>query len=258
MSVRGLWCFSAAVAAGCHAWVVVSVLRNPPSAEIDDALAGNFVVELAPTYTTSLVPAETVPLGALSSASVESAAVVSSTTPARTLVDTPPVERAPVEPEVALPEPEPKVETKPSQEDHSKSSKEEKVSAASAASQAAAPAPIVAPIAKAPTAPQMGDTPQSRRAKLTWHKAIAMHIEKFKRYPAVANERRVPGTVIIEFTIDRQGSVRAREVQQSSGSVALDEAAIDMLQRASPLPHAPSDVGGTSFKMEIPIVFKLP
>ena len=101
-------------------------------------------------------------------------------------------------------------------------------------------------------------SPQSQRAKLTWLRAISVHLERYKRYPAMAIEKRVPGTVRVHFTIDREGHVTASAVTSSAGVTSLDQAALEMLMRAQPLPHPPRDIPGEQFAFTVPVVFKLP
>ena len=49
----------------------------------------------------------------------------------------------------------------------------------------------------------------------------------------------------------------ASRVVRSSGSSALDEEALAVLQRASPLPAPPAQVGGTTFDLTLPIQFRI-
>ncbi|MBS0241398.1 MAG: energy transducer TonB [Proteobacteria bacterium] len=122
----------------------------------------------------------------------------------------------------------------------------------------AAPPPVEEPPSTVAKAPQIGISPTARRARTTWYRAIAMHLERYKRYPAAASAMRSTGTVQIAFVIDREGTVRGARIAQSSGSDILDAAALDLLSRAGKLPVAPSEISGSQFQLAVPIVFKLP
>jgi TonB family protein len=52
---------------------------------------------------------------------------------------------------------------------------------------------------------------------------------------------RKSGTVILEFSIIQDGSVRGLKVAQSSGDPSLDRAAHGAILNASPLPHLPME-----------------
>lgn len=252
------WFLGFAVAAGLHIGVAAAVLSAGAEPDADLVLTGSYVVELAPSYTTAAVQPTPVTLGALSSESAESAPAVAATPPVPQQIELPSVERAPTEPDVALPEPTSKAEQKPAETEPTQSPTEQNVSSASIASQAAAPPRIDTPEAKTPTAPQVGISAQTQRAKMTWHKAVGMHLERFKRYPAAADHQRIPGTVLVEFSIDRDGLLTMKSIRQSSGWDMLDGAALDLLRRASPLPRPPKELDAASLTLTVPVVFKLP
>ncbi|MFP1133309.1 TonB family protein [Asticcacaulis sp. W401b] len=114
---------------------------------------------------------------------------------------------------------------------------------------AATPAPeTTAPAAKpVPPAPSAATTPQ------TWQTQLLSHIEKHKRYPAAARGRQ--GVVQVRFKMDREGRVLSSSVSRSSGSGALDRAALDTLKRASPLPKPPADIPGNPIELAFDIEF---
>lgn len=66
-------------------------------------------------------------------------------------------------------------------------------------------------------------------------------LAKHKRYPAAAKKDKQDGVVQLAFTIDRAGNVLSRSIHKSSGYPLLDQAALEMLKDASPLPAVPDD-----------------
>lgn len=68
-------------------------------------------------------------------------------------------------------------------------------------------------------------------------------------YPASARQRRIEGTVLIRIDVDRDGRAAGCRVAQSSGCVALDQAALTAARRWQ-FVHGPGSV-------EVPFVFEL-
>jgi protein TonB len=118
-----------------------------------------------------------------------------------------------------------------------------------------APKKEVTPPVPEATAPP---PPRPSAAQVTsWQRKIAAEIERHKRYPAAARERREIGVTQLAFTIDRQGMVVASRVLRSSGYAALDQEAIATAQRAQPFPPPPLNLLGATFEFSVPIRFKL-
>src|SRR5262249_49624348 len=65
---------------------------------------------------------------------------------------------------------------------------------------------------------------------------IATRIQRALRYPAIARTRGVAGEALVAFEIGADGSPRRLELVTSSGSGALDRAALEAVERAAPLP----------------------
>ncbi len=65
-------------------------------------------------------------------------------------------------------------------------------------------------------------------------------IARNARYPAEARALRVAGVTRLAFSLDRSGQVVESWIQKSSGSSALDVAALEALERAQPLPPMPA------------------
>lgn len=98
-------------------------------------------------------------------------------------------------------------------------------------------------------------TEQAERAR--YELEISAWIQRHKFYPADAGGRE--GRAVVRMRIDRAGNVRYYAIEQSSGMVALDSAALDMIRRANPVPAVPTSYqSGNLVEFLIPITFKAP
>ena len=68
--------------------------------------------------------------------------------------------------------------------------------------------------------------------------------------------KQVPSTTV-RFTLFKDGTIRNPTVTDSSGSKALDTAAIAAVQNAVPYPSFPEGQEGNSLRLELPIIFEL-
>jgi len=93
----------------------------------------------------------------------------------------------------------------------------------------------------------------SPAAEARWQAQLLARLERHKRYPASARARRIEGVVQLAFGLDASGGVTTVRVARSSGSPDLDEAALAMVRRASPLPAPPA--GPTT--VTVPVRFDL-
>lgn len=128
----------------------------------------------------------------------------------------------------------------------------------------APPAPVVsAPSVSVPVAGPPAPTPPPAAAKtgrshsVAYSALVRRHLESFKAYPRSAKRRREEGTATLTFVIDRQGRVLTARLAKSSGHEALDQAALEMVQAADPLPVPPPDIAGERIEMTVPAEFFL-
>jgi protein TonB len=82
-------------------------------------------------------------------------------------------------------------------------------------------------------------------------------LAKYKKYPEDALKRKVEGEVVVAFTLARDGTVLAAQVEKSSGSATLDEAAVRMLHDASPVPPVPERYKGRELRLTIPVDYSI-
>ena len=127
------------------------------------------------------------------------------------------------------------------------------------------PAPVVAPAAPVPTAPQVAPTPAPRVAALevgqvprptstavtNWQRLLVAQLERHKRYPPQAQGK--VGEARLAFRIDRSGHVLTSRIVRSSGSDALDQEALALVKRAAPLPLPPAGIPDDQLSFVVPI-----
>lgn len=111
----------------------------------------------------------------------------------------------------------------------------------------------ISPATSSPSSPARG-TPAPANADRYPDRVLAW-IERNKRYPPRASDRRLEGEAVVALTLDRRGRLRRVELIQSSGHPLLDEAAIDAVQRADPFPR-PETGNWTRRRFEVPLRFR--
>lgn len=248
---RGVWAFAAIVALALHAGIgglVVSQLEQQTDESELGAPALAIGVELA---SPRLTPSD-LPPGPESEASMASQAaaerrptVVQTEVPKETPVESEQPDRlvtlndvkAPAEetPEVAV------QEVAPSEE--------------SVAQEAMAPPSVETPIETPRSVTVDQGTGRSRqRARVTWQRELLAHLDRYKRYPGERTQR--DAEIVVDLVLDRTGRVVSASVSQSSGDAVFDEAAIAMVQRASPVPAPPPLVADEGLSFKLPVNFR--
>ncbi|MCB1749601.1 MAG: energy transducer TonB, partial [Gammaproteobacteria bacterium] len=95
------------------------------------------------------------------------------------------------------------------------------------------------------------------RAARDYFRALLAWLARHKAYPVAAKRRKHQGVVTLEFTLARDGRVLSARVKRGSGHAELDQAALDMLAAASPVPAIPAALGRDTLSLAIPIEFSL-
>lgn len=105
----------------------------------------------------------------------------------------------------------------------------------------------------APTAaaPSQGASSAPSVSPASWRGTLLAHLNRYKRFPGGAN----PGIVQVSFSIDRSGRVLSARLISGSGDAALDEEAVAMVRRASPVPPPPAGLGGGTIALAVPVKF---
>ena len=88
-------------------------------------------------------------------------------------------------------------------------------------------------------------------------KAVRERIKQVQRFPTRVRNLDDGTTTTVRFTLFKDGTIRNPVVSDSSGSKALDNAAIAAVQNAVPYPSFPEGQVGNSLRLEIPIIFEL-
>jgi periplasmic protein TonB len=107
-----------------------------------------------------------------------------------------------------------------------------------------------------PSSAPASDAPPDLAA-LQFREALLRHISRYQRYPKAAEAKGLQGTVKAVFSMDREGKLLGVWIRSSSGQAALDQAAIDTIRRAQPLPAIPSALPD-SIKVDIALGFDPP
>jgi protein TonB len=151
----------------------------------------------------------------------------------------------------APPPPQPEtVEQKPEEKKKVEKKKDEpKPKRKSVAQPASAPKPVDARRARTNAAPTSGVA--SSMSIATWRGSVMAHLNRLKRYPGGG----AGGTSSVAFTIDRAGRVLSARLIRSSGSAVLDQEAVALARRASPVPAPPANIGRGSITLTVPVRF---
>ena len=88
-----------------------------------------------------------------------------------------------------------------------------------------------------------------------WAQAVTNRIGKFFIYPRSERDRHVSGAVFVHIGVRRNGRLAFLKVNRSSGVRALDEAALEMVRKAAPLPRIPDRMHLDRVDVELPVVF---
>lgn len=103
----------------------------------------------------------------------------------------------------------------------------------------------------------VGATTAPSDVSSTWKVRLMSHLDRYKRYPEAARARRVEGTALLSFGMDRDGRVLGYYIVRSSGCPELDDEVLAMIERASPLPPAPPQVRQQIVQLVVPVRFRM-
>ncbi|MBL8708862.1 MAG: TonB family protein [Rhodospirillaceae bacterium] len=108
-----------------------------------------------------------------------------------------------------------------------------------------------------PVGPTPAELAVMAQAKASWGALANAHLIKHRKYPRAAQRRNQTGSPVVSFRVDRGGNVLGVKLVRSSGHDALDEEALALFWRATPLPALPPEIPGAIVESPIAINFSL-
>ena len=214
------------------------------------------VVELAPVPVAPPTPAEQAPGPELAEATPPEPEPQPEPLPEPEIPPAPPV----VKPEVPVkpvPESKPEIQETPKEpsppEESEEAPPEEKPSSTASAVPDAPREDLEA------AAPNQGVSVPAVNSNAipTWQNSLMLKLNEAKRYPARARRYRQEGIAYLRFTMDREGKVLAKSIEQSAGYPLLDEETLALIDRAQPLPKPPAEMQGEALEFVVPVEFFL-
>lgn len=101
------------------------------------------------------------------------------------------------------------------------------------------------------------DAGRTKAAENAYLAGLRRAIAKKRRYPAGARRRGDTGVATVSFVLAKNGRISGTRVDKSSGSRALDEAAVETLRRLGRYKPIPEALGRTRWPLRVPIRFAL-
>jgi len=132
------------------------------------------------------------------------------------------------------------------------------------------PADEETPVSAPPNAPAPAESVRASReapvpkplatlrnsAATNFQRTLLRHIEHYQNYPSAARRLRLQGTVVVLFSMRRDGAVLDVRIKTSSGATILDEEAGATIRRAQPLPPIPPELP-ERLNIIVPVAFNL-
>ena len=88
-----------------------------------------------------------------------------------------------------------------------------------------------------------------------WMRAVTARVRQFFVYPPAALAVRRTGVVMVHFAVRRNGEIESLRIGKSSGDPELDQAALEIMKNAGPLPAIPERMHTDRVEGEMPINF---
>ena len=91
----------------------------------------------------------------------------------------------------------------------------------------------------------------------SYDQKISALIAKQRFYPPLARSQSLKGNGVVRLRINRDGQIISRNMESSTGNKVLDEAALEMVRRANPLPAVPKNYpSGAYLEFLIPVAYQ--
>ena len=123
--------------------------------------------------------------------------------------------------------------------------------------------PVVEPISESVETNKISQTidqaPTSPNPQVVnnYSNLLRAHIAKHKKYPRIAQRRKMQGEVIIAIQIRGDGSLISKNIQKSSGHSVLDKEGMNMMEKSKPFPAPPDTLKNSVTNVVVPIAFNL-
>jgi len=261
------WSLAGLCIAALHGGLVYAALNWPRQAEAAVELPAAIMIELAPVPVAPEAPPQDLALGSQMQQSQEAAPSEREDRPVedqkpepevkpeiKTEIEIPPLPEKPQADAVLAPPSPPEPQKDKPKDDRRKPDKpkmaQKRPQTRSARNAPATAAPQAADIQRAATnaAPMAGTS--SSTSPATWRSMIMALLNRHKRIPPGGGR----GTATIAFAIDRTGHVLSARLARSSGEAALDQEAVALVRRVSPVPAPPANIGnGGSILLAVPV-----
>ena len=103
--------------------------------------------------------------------------------------------------------------------------------------------------------PLAAERPEPQESARPIEPRVLDWLARYRTYPLEARRARIEGVVQLRVTLMSDGRLVDARVEQSSGHLVLDRAALDLLARASPLPDEFTTIG--QVELQLPIVYRM-
>jgi periplasmic protein TonB len=138
------------------------------------------------------------------------------------------------------------------------------VRAHAAIEQTAAPVPAIAQSDAKPSSstaeaemPSQAGAKQSQQGELAIDLRVLDWLSQYRAYPFAARRARIEGVVQLRVTLMPDGRLVGARVERSSGHPLLDQAALELLAHAAPLPSAFGSARTEQIELQLPIVYRM-
>lgn len=91
----------------------------------------------------------------------------------------------------------------------------------------------------------------------SYYAELMAWLNRHKDYPAKLKKQKQQGVVVLAFAINKRGEVTRADIKKSSGFALLDQAALNMLAQANPLPPIPDAMNRERLLLTIPVEYSL-
>lgn len=108
-----------------------------------------------------------------------------------------------------------------------------------------------------PQAPAPSASGSAAMTLAEWRRLLRHHLARYQQYPEDAQRKGQQGTPHVFFTVCHDGRVLEAHIARTSGIASLDQAGMDLVRRAEPLPAFPQGLPEDRLNLVVPVEFVL-